>query len=118
MKWWGAAGFFLSLAIFNCYYFFGFFTPYNYFTAKWDVAHGKAALLVYGELSLDEAEAVQVAPEFGFQRLRVAGYTVTIPFVNGITDYNAVVWSYLTEKNGEGWWKAYERRVSQVTNQK
>ncbi len=100
------------------YYFLGLFSPYNYFTAKWDIGQGQAKLLVYGESSLDEEIENRIAPEFGFHRTRIADCVITDLQANRADQYNAVVLDYLEERNGKDWQEKYDRRFGQEYSKK
>src|SRR5688572_5208786 len=84
---------------------YGLFTPYNYLTAKWDIAQDKPRILQYGEAMLTDEQAVKIAPKFGFTYDIIAGCLVTTPFVNGVDVYNSVTTEYLNSKLGKSWKK-------------
>jgi inorganic pyrophosphatase/exopolyphosphatase len=95
------------------YYSFGLFTPYNYFTAQYDIMNGQVQLLTYGLPFEDEDIENQVAKEFGFKKNAVAGCEVTNVLVNGVERYNTVILAHLKEKNGEGWLDKFHQRVKE-----
>lgn len=96
------------------YFFYGLFTPYNYFTAKWDIAQDKPRILQYGETMMTAEQAVKIAPKFGFTYDIVTGCLVTTPLVNGIDIYNSVTTKYLNNKLGYDWKKKFDFQVDSL----
>jgi hypothetical protein len=96
------------------HFLYGVFTPYNYFSAKWDIYHNKPRILVYGEPMLSDQQAVKVAPKFGFKFDIVAGCLVTTPLVNGVDAYNSVTRSYLKNKLGSDWENKFDLEVDSL----
>jgi len=92
----------------------GLFTPYNYFTAKWDIAHDRPRILQYGEALVSDEHAVKLAPEYGFTYDVVAGCLVTTPLVNGVDIYNSVTETFLNEKLGNDWREKLESSVDSL----
>jgi len=96
------------------YFFCGLFTPYNYFTAKWDIAQDRPRILQYGEAMMTDEQAIKIAPKFGFTYDIVAGCLVTTPLVNGVDIYNSVTTKYLENKLGNDWKKKFDFQVDSL----
>jgi len=96
------------------YFFCGLFTPYNYFTAKWDIAQNRPRILQYGEAMNTDEQAVKIAANFGFTYDIVAGCLVTTPLVNGVDIYNSVTTKYLDNKLGSNWKKKFDFQVDSL----
>jgi hypothetical protein len=94
--------------------FYGLFTPYNYLTAKWDIAHDKTRILQYGKAMKSDEQAIKIAPKFGFTYDIVAGCFVTTPLVNGVDAYNSVTTTYLNNKLGNDWKKKFDFEVDSL----
>lgn len=92
----------------------GLFTPYNYLTAKWDIAKGKPRILQYGKAMLSDKQAITIAPKFGFNYDIVAGCLVTTSLVNGIDAYNSVTTKYLNDNLGTDWKKKFDFQVDSL----
>lgn len=103
----------MALGLGAGYYFFGLFTPYNYFTARYDLVNGKVRLLTYGLQLTDDNQAAEVAREFGFEQQAVAGCEVTEVLMNGVAQYNAVVEDYLAGKHGQDWREKFDHQLSE-----
>ncbi len=109
-------GLLASISLGISYYFYGIFTPYNYFNAKYDLISGKVRVLTYGLPHQYTAVEDQVAAEFGFHYYPVAGCLVTAELMNGVEAYNAVVKDYLEEKNGKDWQEQFNKRMNEELN--
>lgn len=102
-------GLFLSLK-----YFFGFFTPYNSWTARQDIKNGEVQLISVGLPYMPEL-AQQVAKQYDF-RYCYSGCMVNPWEMNGIDCYNEVVREYLANKHGNDFWAMYDAKISRVYN--
>lgn len=72
------------------------FTPYNYFTAKYDISNGKYQILVLG-MNLDVDRYLvekKFANKYKF-KFKYFGCNVTTELVNGSKYYNKVVKNHL-----------------------
>jgi hypothetical protein len=105
------------LIILISYFQFGIFTPYNYFTAKYDIITGNPRILVYGKEFIKEEIRNKVAKKNGFNFDRVAGCEVTYQLVNGVEAYNSVVKNYLNVKLGKDWDVRLEKEIASEMNQ-
>lgn len=106
------SAFVLSILLFIGYYCFGWFMPYNWFTAKWDLAKGEIKWVEYGELDPYYKEKGSVGERFGFY-IENVGCIVSVPLVNGIASYNHVVEQYLNEKVGTHWKHEFDSLLNQ-----
>jgi hypothetical protein len=94
--------------------YLGFFTPYNYLTAQWDVALNKPRILKYGEPGFTDKQCYKIAPQFGFSYDIVAGCVVSESLINGVNSYNAVTTSYLNKKLGKNWEEKFNLSVDSM----
>lgn len=104
----------MAIGLTALHFCYGLFTPYNYITAKWDIAQGQPRMLQYGELDVSDQQAVKLAPVFGFRYEIVAGCAVTSPLVTGIEAYNGVTTKYLDGKLGKDWEKKFQAAVDSL----
>jgi hypothetical protein len=81
----------------------GCFTPFNYFTAKWDLWHGNVRLVEYGLPPQRVAGEDSIRHKYGFYEMSGAGCIVDYDEANGMDIYNSVVRVYLEKRNGKGW---------------
>lgn len=84
---------------------YGIFTPYNYFTANYDISNGKYQILVLG-MNLDRDRYLvekKFANKYKF-KFKYFGCNVTTELVNGSKYYNEVVKNYLKNKYGNKFW--------------
>lgn len=107
-------GFILVVILTTLHFYCGLFTPYNYLTAKWDLARDKPRILIYGEPGRADKQAIQTAPQFGFTYDIVAGCAVTTPLVHGLDAYNEVTTAYLNNKLGPDWKKKFDFKVDSL----
>lgn len=104
------AGIFCTAA----WYWYGFFTPYNAFTAKKNIAEGKIQILYYGEMDPNQKLVDKVAEQFGFQYKRVDDCTVIEPLINGVKRYNEVVYDHLYKIKGKNWEEEFNARIDSI----
>ncbi len=78
--------------------FFGIFTPYNFWTAKQDIANNKVQIIAVGLPYYPEVEQ-RLANNYGFN-FKYIGCIATTELLNGIKYYNKQVENYLTKKYG------------------
>lgn len=71
---------------------FGFFSPYNYFTAIRDVLAGKIQLIEYGEPLLPTTDSAihKLEDSLGVKTISL-GCVITTQEINGIKQYNYVM---------------------------
>lgn len=89
------------------YYYYGLFTPYNYFTAKRDISNGIIQIVVYGELRPNEKAEAEIAKKYGFA-YDGTGCILTPSLISGIQKYNEVVYNHLDKINGKDWWENFQ----------
>lgn len=104
----------LAIVLIVLHFFYGLFTPYNYLTAKWDIARNKPRILQYGEPMRTDKQAFQTATRFGFTYDIVAGCAVTPPLVNGIDAYNAAMTTHLNKQLGKDWKNRFDFEVDSL----
>ena len=104
----------LILTFFVCLRFaFGFFTPYNYYTASADIKKGNIQIIEYGEMMLNFDKEQQLATSYGFS-FKPIGCVVSSDVINGIKYYNRKMISHLDSKYGEGWWNVFEKQLDSI----
>ena len=92
----------------------GLFNRFNIITAYWDKWNGNERIIIYGELAPDDNLKSDIAPQFGFNYERHEDCTVTIPFVSGVKDYNAVMASAISARLGNDWNKILEKEIARA----
>ncbi|MEI8053536.1 MAG: hypothetical protein WCH52_07295 [Bacteroidota bacterium] len=80
------------------YFSFGFFTPYNFITARQDISNGKIQVIVYGKPFRPEETQLR-AKKYGFE-FSFLNCMVTKELINGTNKYNQEVEKYLDAKYG------------------
>ena len=98
----------IGSTLFIGHYYYGLFTPYNYFTAKQDIDNGEIKIMMYGELRLNEELEAEIAKKYGFKYGGI-GCAVTQPLIHGIQEYNQVVDSYLDKANEKNWRDKFQK---------
>ena len=111
-------GFTLAIAISTIiilWWYYGFFSNYNYFTAKRDIKYGNVQFITFGLLlpSSKDKEIDIVATKYGFKGSNI-GCTVTTQEINAIEIYNNVVEQYLSIRNGKNWRINYQREIDSL----
>lgn len=105
---------FVGIGLFVSYYYFGIFTPYNYFTAKRDLSNNKPRLLVFGMPSEKDMQCQHIAKDYGFTYEIVAHCIVSESFVNRVNVYNKVTEDYLKNKFGVSWKIKFSNKVDSL----
>lgn len=111
----GAALFVIASIVSFLWWYYGLFSPYNYFTANRDIKNGKVRFVTYGlpmPSSKDE-EINSLATKYGFGSTEI-GCTVTEQEINAIATYNNVIEHYLKRRNGKDWRTHYQRQVDSL----
>ena len=98
-----------------CWWNFGLFSDYNYFTAKRDIKNGNIKLVSYGlpMPSSKDSEIKMVMNKYGFKDSNI-GCIVTKQEINALETYNNIVEQYLNEKNVKNWSTTYEKEVDSL----
>ena len=94
---------------------FGFFTPYNYYTASADIKNGNIQIIEYGEIMLNFDKELQFAKSYGFS-FKPIGCMVSSDEINGIKYYNRKMISHLESRYGDGWWNKFEKQMDSIDN--
>jgi hypothetical protein len=105
----------LSGTIYFLWYRFGFFSEYNFFTAKKDIDKGKVQFVYYGlaEPTTKQREIDSLNLSFGFS-IEEKGCVCTKQELNAANAYNDVIENYLVKRNGENWRIIYEYSVDSI----
>ena len=105
----------ITSLIILCWWNFGLFSDYNYFTAKFDIKNGNIKLVSYGlpMPSSKDSEIKMVMKKYGFKASNI-GCIVTKQEINAIETYNHAVQQYLNGKNGKNWSTTYEKEVDSL----
>jgi hypothetical protein len=104
----------LGILYFILRIFFGFFTPYNYFSAQKDIKNGPIQIISVGEPYMPQNEQI-LAAKYGF-KYKYVGCNVTNDLINGSNYYNAVVKEYLTDKFGKDFWNRFNSQLDSIQN--
>ena len=106
----------VGLFYFGLRLLFGIFTPYNFWTAKQDIANSKVQIIAVGLPYYPQVEQ-RFAKIYGFN-FKYVGCNATTELLNGTKYYNKQVEGYLTKKYGENFWRTFKLQVdSNIVNQ-
>lgn len=103
----------LILTLFCSWWFFGIFTPYNYFTAKNDISKGEIKILTFGEPALNPDLELEICQKYGF-RYENLGCVIYPQKVNSADCYNKVVNEYLEKRNGKFWKEKLNKDLEKI----
>jgi hypothetical protein len=108
----------LTILIFGGLYFglrfeFGFFTPFNFWTANKDIERGKIQIIEIGELPLNFDGKQKLANTYGFN-FRLLGCIVTKDIINGTEYYNKAMVNHLKSKYGNQWWTNLQIKLDSI----
>ena len=93
---------------------FGFFTRFNYLTAKIDIWRESPRIVSYGFPSYPcGVPCIGIKEKYGFHESNI-GCLVTEPQIRGIESYNAQIEKYLEERNGKDWRKKYQTEIDSL----
>lgn len=104
---------FLTIGVAFLLWNFGFFSRYNYLTAKSDIAGNNPQILFIGESMLTSSDINAVSKKYGFRVVNF-GCIVNRTEQNGIKIYNSQMDNYLDEKNGIGWESKYKKEIDSL----
>ncbi len=96
------------------HFLFGLFTPYNVFTATYDILTNQPRYVQYEETTLTDKEASVLAPKYGFKYEMAKSSMVSTPILNGINNYGFFVNAYLDRKLGKTWKVKFEEAVDSL----
>lgn len=94
---------------------FGFFSRYNYLTAKSDIANNNPQIVFIGESILTSSDINTVSEKYGFKVVNF-GCLVNQSEQNGIEIYNSQMNNYLDKLNGIGWESKYKKEIDSLMN--
>lgn len=103
----------LLISIGILFWNFGFFSQYNYLTAKSDITNGTPQKVLVGELMISPAEMNKVSEKYGFKNIGV-GCMVSLAEINGINIYNEQIDKYLVESNEANWKSKYRQEIDSI----
>jgi hypothetical protein len=88
---------------------------YNFITAKLDIKDNKMQIINIGlrKPCTKDSEIDMVAARYGFRNIYVENKTRK-QILRGINDYNSLMESYLTLRNGMNWRKYYQWEVDSL----
>ncbi len=103
----------LILAIGFILWNFGFFSRYNYLTAKTDISKNNLQIVFIGESMLTPSSLNEVSEKYGFE---IVGFGCTLSKVeeNGIEIYNSLMKKYLNEQNATGWKQEFKKEIDSL----
>ena len=91
---------------------FGFFTPYNSFTARQDIKNGQVQIIAVGLPFMPQVRQ-RLAKKYGF-KYNYVGCNATTELLNGSKYYNNVVEEYLTDKFGKEFWTNFNTQLDGI----
>ncbi len=96
-------------------YQYGWGTPYHARQAKKDLKNGTVQFISVGLplASSKDAEIASLKQRYGFKTVEF-GCVVTAQELNGIDQYNQIVEKWLSNRNGKGWRKAYQKSIDSL----
>jgi hypothetical protein len=108
----------LAILLFGGLYFalrfyFGFFTPYNYWTAREHIKNGEFIIVEIGEKPLHFEEKQELANTYGFMFL-LPGCKTSPDYINGAKYFNNVMIDHLEWKYGKGWWTQFQAQLDSI----
>jgi hypothetical protein len=92
---------------------FGFFTPFNFLTARQDIKNGKIKIIEIGEPILNFEQKQKLANFYGFE-FQLYGCNVTKDINNGKEYYNKAMINELESKYGVGWWTKFQTKLDSI----
>ena len=93
---------------------YGFFSRYNYLSAKFDLHQGTVRVVSFGEPRLPCGDpCIQLQNKYGFRESDI-GCVVSGPEIRGIQAYNAQVEKFLDSRNGKGWREQYQAELTDM----
>ena len=96
---------------------FGFFKPFNFWTAKQDIKNGKIQIAEIGEIPLNFEQKQKLANSYGLD-FYLFGCNVTTDIINGTKYYNNAMVSHLESKYGIGWWTEFQIQLDSIDKAK
>lgn len=94
-------------------WYFGFFSGYNYLTAKSDISNNNPQIVFVGESMLTPSDINNVSKKYGFKVVNI-GCLISQSEQNGIKIYNSQMENYLDEQNGIGWEFEYKKEIDSL----
>ncbi len=94
---------------------FGFFTPFNFWTAGQDIKNGKLQIAEIGEMPLNFEQKQKLANSYGFDFYQF-GCNVTTDIISGTEYYNKKMVDQLESKYGIGWWAKFQSQLDSIDN--
>ncbi len=86
---------------------FGFFTRFNYLTAKIDIWRDSPRIASYGLPYPCGVPCIGLKEKYGFHESNI-GCVVTESQIRGIKSYNTQIEKYLNKRNGNDWREKYQ----------
>jgi hypothetical protein len=96
---------------------FGFFTPFNFWTAHQDIKKGKIQIVEIGEIPLNFEQKQKLANSYGFNFYEL-GCNVSMELVNGTRYYNKAIVCHLENKLGTRWWTKFQNKLDSIDKAK
>ena len=108
---------FIGGLYFGLRFAFGFFTPYNVWTAKQDIKKRKVQIAEIGELPLNFEQKQKLANSYGLE-FYLIGCNVTTDIINGTKYYNNAMIGHLESNYGIGWWTEFQIQLDSIDKAK
>ncbi|TBN05638.1 hypothetical protein EYD45_05020 [Hyunsoonleella flava] len=94
-------------------WYYGFFSPYNYFQAKTDIRNNTPKKILVGEQLVYPKDLNKISKKYGFENIAF-GCTITLPELNGIKSYNKVIDEHLNDINEANWMEIYQKQIDSI----
>jgi hypothetical protein len=90
-------------------------SDYNYATAKIDIKNGNVKIINIGipKISSKDKEIEMISTRYGFKNIYIEKYTPQ-QTEKGINNYNELIETYLTLRNGSNWKTSYKSEVDSL----
>lgn len=95
---------------------FGFFTPYNTWTARQDIKNNKVQIIAVGLPYMPQVRQ-ELAKKYGFEFYFI-GCSPPDEGSNGIDYYNHVMETYLRDKFGDNFWTDFNKQFDSLSEAK
>lgn len=98
---------------FGLRFVFGFFTPFNLWTASEDIRKGRIKIIEVGETPLNFEQKQKLAKSYGFKFL-LYGSNASTDIINGKDYYNKKMIEELENQYGVGWWAKFQSQLDSI----
>lgn len=108
---------FLGGLYFGLRFVFGFFTPFNLWTAREDIRKGRIKIVEVGEMPMNFEQKQKLAKSYGF-KFYLYGCNASTDIIHGKEYYNKKMVEELENQYGVGWWAKFQSQLDSIDNVK